>query len=120
MKKLSVILLALAIAAFAVPAMAGEVTMDGEYTVGGFSESNGSDSAMFEHELDLNIDVTSGDVSFHWDVELSEGAFDTDVADNDAAGVYDAFYVKWQATDALATKIGVYAAVSDCRSRSRS
>ena len=124
MKKLSVILLALAIAAFAVPAIAGEVSMDGEYGLGGYAESNGSDVNRFEHWLDLNIEVTSGDVTFHWDVELA----DTDVFDDHGSlglpsgpgyiggdaprGVWDNFWVKWQATDALAFKGGIYG-VSD-------
>ena len=72
MKKLSILLLALAVAAFAVPAFAGDVTMDGEYTFGGESVEVGDGDAIgtFYDELDLNIEVTMGDVLMHWDFEL--------------------------------------------------
>jgi len=121
MKKISVILLALAIAAFAVPAFAGDVSMDGEYTFGGESWSNdvSEDYGLFYDELDLNIDVTSGDVKFHWDVEIAddpwfdksddEGGLNTDdTAPGQDNKLVDGWYVKWQATDAMFVKIGEF------------
>jgi|GEM_PF-5645567 len=121
MKKLTIILLALAMAAVAVPAFAGEVSMDGNYMLRGRADSNSSDNSYFQHELDLNIDVKSGDVKFHWDVELADrDLFDgtgldfnrTDTSGDLPKGVWDGFYVQWQATDAMAFKAGIYG-VSD-------
>ena len=111
MKKISVLLLALAIAAFAVPAMAGDVAMDGEYTFGGESFSE-ADYGTFYDELDLNIEVSHGDVLFHWDFEVvDDPAFDREndegASDNYTKTV-DTMWVKWQATDALTVKIGDY------------
>ena len=119
MKKLSILLLALAIAAFAVPAMAGDVSMSGEYGLGGWAESNGTDSSMMEHWLDLDVQVTEGDVTFSWRVELADtdlftglgiGAHDSPSwpGGDYPKGVFDNFNVKWQASDALAFKGGVY------------
>lgn len=123
MKKLSIILLALVIAAplMAVPAIAGDISADGSYMLRGRADSNSEDNSYFQHELDLNINVTSGDVMFHWDVELA----DTDLFDgtgltynptfpggDSPKGIWDGFYVKWSATDALDFKAGIYG-VSD-------
>jgi hypothetical protein len=124
MKKLSIILLALAIAAtMAVPVvMAGDVSMDGAYMLRGRADDNDGDTNnYFQHELDLNVNVKSGDVTFHWDIELADKdlfdgtglSFDrTDTADDLPKGIWDGFYVKWQATDALAFQAGIYG-VSD-------
>jgi hypothetical protein len=111
MKKLYIVLLALAIAAFAVPAMAGDVAMDGEYTFGGESYSE-ADYGTFYDELDLNIEVSMGDVLFHWDFEVVDDPNFDRGADEGASDNYtktvDTMWVKWQATDALALKIGDY------------
>lgn len=116
MKKLLVVLLALAIAAFAAPVFAGEVSMDGEYTFGGESVGISGDDDVTEatwyDELDLNIEVEMGDVLFHWDVEITEDDY-FDMDDN-AGGwgnpekLVDKYWVKWMVTDALWTKIGEY------------
>jgi hypothetical protein len=129
MKKLYILLLALAIAAFAVPAMAGDISMEGEYTFGGEAwDEDGDDYGTFYDELDLDVEVTMGDVLFHWDIEIvddpnfdradDEGGLNTDNDYNIFATttaleakpnkLVDGFYVKWQATDALAVKIGEY------------
>ena len=121
MKKLSVILLALAIAAFAVPALAGDVAMDGEYTFGGESWSNdvSDDYGLFYDELDLDIEVSMGDVLFHWDVEVTDdpwfdrsddegGLNSDDTAPGQDNKIVDGMWVKWQATDAFSVKFGEY------------
>jgi len=133
MKKLSVILLALAIAAFAVPAFAGDVAMDGEYTFGGERWDNdvSDDYGLFYDELDLDLEVEMGDVLFHWDIEVTddpwfdrsddEGGLNTDndyIIDEEDELPYvlnakddklvDGMWVRWQATDALALKLGEY------------
>jgi hypothetical protein len=122
MKKFSVILLTLVLAACAVPAMAGDVSMDGAYMLRGRADSNGSDASYFQHELDLNVDVKSGDVKFHWDIELADKdlfdgtglSFDRTSTSGDLPkGVWDGFYVQWQATDALAFKAGIYGVSDD-------
>jgi len=122
MKKLSILLLALVMTVCAVPAMAGDVSMDGAYMLRGRADDNDGDkNNYFQHELDLNIDVKSGDVTFHWDVELADkDLFDgtglnfnrTDTTGDLPKGIWDGFYVKWQATDALAFQAGIYG-VSD-------
>jgi len=122
MKKLSIILLALALAAsFAVPVMAGDISADGSYMLRGRHTSNTITQDYFQHELDLNLDVTSGNVKFHWDVELADkDLFDgtglnfnrTDTTGDLPKGIWDGFYVQWQATDMLAFKAGIYG-VSD-------
>jgi len=123
MKKLSIILLALVIAAplMAVPAIAGDISADGSYMLRGRADSNSEDNSYFQHELDLNINVQSGDVQFHWDIELADTdifdgtglTFDNRFAGGDAPkGIWDGFYVKWAATDAMAFKAGIYG-VSD-------
>jgi hypothetical protein len=117
MKKLSILLLALAIAAFAVPAMAGDVAMDGEYTWGGESWTMDSgDYGTFYDELDLNIEVSMGDVLFHWDVEIvddpnwdrsaDEGGLGEDVNSPDKEKLVDTMWVKWMVNDALSVKVG--------------
>jgi len=125
MKKLSITLLALALIATAVPALpalAGDVSMDGTYMLRGRADDNdGDQNNYFQHELDLNVDVKSGAVKFHWDVELADKdifdgtglSFDrTDTSGDLPKGIWDGFYVQYQATDALAFKAGIYG-VSD-------
>jgi hypothetical protein len=111
MKKLSILLLALAIAAFAVPAMAGDVAMDGEYTFGGESYSE-ADYGTFYDELDLNIEVSMDDVLFHWDFEVVDDPNFDRLADEGASDNYtktvDTMWVKWSVNDALSLKIGDY------------
>ena len=113
MKKLSILILALAIAAFAVPAMAdSHVSWGGEYTVGGESTDNSTTEAMYYDELDLDFEIVMDDVTFHWDIELYDDPYFDKQQDEggygDSTKFVDGLWVKWQITDALSTKIGEY------------
>jgi hypothetical protein len=110
MKKFYIIMLALAVAvAMAVPAVAGDFSIKGQYVFDGETgeDSAGNTNAFYDDDLDLDLDIVEGDVSFHWDLELSDDQrFDGEEQEN---ALYDNYYVTYQATDALSVKIGEYA-----------
>jgi hypothetical protein len=109
MKKFYIIMLALVVgAAMAVPAMAGDFSIKGQYVFDGEDRDiAGAESAFYDDDLDLDLDVVMGDVGFHWDLELSDDeSFD---GIGQANALYDNYFVTYQATDALSVKIGEYA-----------
>src|SRR5512138_3025868 len=84
MKKLTILLLALALTALAVPAMAGDVAVTGKYTFDAESYSGQGDNkdAWYDDELKVNVKVTSGAVTFGLDLEVS----DDELFDGDTHG----------------------------------
>jgi len=115
MKKLSILLLALAFAAMlAVPAMAGDLSVDGEYTFGGERWSvdqmtPDEDYGLFYDEFDVNVDLTVGDVTGHWELVLYDDSyFDRSTTDDDLRALVDMTMITWSVNDALSVQFGDY------------
>jgi hypothetical protein len=120
MKKLSIILLALAFAvSFAGSAMAvhvgdegtqeGSLGISGTYKIDGESKDvDGEENAFFDDDLELVVKVNKGAVTAVIDFEISDDAdFAAHTLDNDS--LLDNYYIMYQYNDALSFKIGEYA-----------
>jgi len=107
MKKFSVILIALAfVASMVVPAMAGDFAIKGGYTLDAESRSQGdNESAWYDDDLDVDIDVTQGAVKFHWDIEVSDG-FMAGHVNSATSNLVDGYYVQYAYNDAITVKAG--------------
>jgi hypothetical protein len=121
MKKLSIILLALAFAvSFAGSAMAvhvgdegtteGAVGLSGSYTLD--AEDNTSNSGVqgqqYDDDLEVVLTINQSAVTAVIDLEISDdGTFDGSGASR-PGDVVDNYYVKWDYNDALSFKIGEY------------
>ncbi len=125
MKKLSIILLALALAlVFTVPAMAvhlgddqspdGSIGINGRYQFDGEARDvDGAKSAWFDDDLDVGLVWIKGDVKALVGLEIADtGTWAGSSHDLGSAtgtsNVVDNYYVEWAAMDALKVKIGEY------------
>lgn len=129
MKKLTILLLALALTALAVPAMAGDVAVSGKYTFDAedFSGQGDVKDQWYDDELKVNVKVTSGAVTLGLDLEVSDDEyFDldehgrstvagtstvsyTDADDSPYSDLVDNYYVAWATpVEGLGVKIGEY------------
>lgn len=113
MKKLSVILLALAFtAAMAVPAIAGELSVKGamELDLESRSIDNATDDERFwiDDDTDITFTLKQGDVTFVWRAEVSDGTWEGH-SNAGKANLVDDFHLTWKVNDALSFKAGEYA-----------
>ena len=125
MKKLSIILFALALGlVMTVPAMAihvgdpdspeGELGITGRYQFDGETRDiDGETQAFFDDDLDVAFKWGMGDVVAYVSLEMSDRTFagsNGGSADSSANKVpaVDNYYIQWQAMDALSVKIGEY------------
>jgi len=122
MKKLSIILLALALAlVFTVPAMAihlgddqspeGSIGINGRYQFDGEARDvDGAKSDWFDDDLDIGLVWVQGDVKALVGLEIADtGVFEGSSHVNaDVSNVVDNYYVEWSAMDNLKVKIGEY------------
>ena len=129
MKKLSIIMLALALAlVMAVPAMAihvgspdspdGELGVTGRYQFDGESRDiDGETHAFFDDDLDIAFKWGMGDVVAYVSLEMSDRIFeggnggsrdseDTNDDTNFKVPAVDNYYIEWAAMDTLKLKIG--------------
>lgn len=117
MKKLSIILLALALAlVFTVPAMAihvgdadspeGELGITGRYQFDGEAwDVDGDKIDLFDDDMDISIVLQKGPVKAFLGLEPA----DTNPAEGNAnKNIVDNYYVEWTAMDNLKVKIGEY------------
>ena len=131
MKKLSIIMLALALAlVMAVPAMAihvgspdspdGELGVTGRYQFDGESRDiDGETHAFFDDDLDIAFKWGMGDVVAYVSLEMSDRIFeggnggsrdseDTNDDTNFKVPAVDNYYIEWAVMDNLKLKIGEY------------
>jgi hypothetical protein len=122
MKKLSIILLALALAlVFTVPAMAihlgddqspeGSIGINGRYQIDGEARDvDGAKSDWFDDDLDVGLVWVQGNVKALVGLEIADtGVFEGSSHVNpDVSNVVDNYYVEWSALDNFKVKIGEY------------
>jgi hypothetical protein len=118
MKKLSIILLALAITlVYTVSAMAihigdirdpqGAIGINGQYVLDGEKvDYDGAEAAWYDNDVDVNFVWTMGDVTVKWRAELddTEGL----QGDKNNKGIVDDLWVSYKLNDALTFKFGEY------------
>jgi len=122
MKRLSIIMLALALAlVMSVPAMAihlgddqspeGSIGFTGRYQMDGeIQDVDGAKSDFFDDDLDLSITLVQGDIKALIGLEIAdtnpwEGSGHVSAG---VTNVVDNYYVEWSAMDNLKVKIGEY------------
>lgn len=119
MKKLSMILLALALVlAYTVPAMAihigddrdpavGSLGINGQYVLDGEKvDYDGDEAAWYDNDVDVNFTWKLGDITVRWRAELddTEGL----QGDKNPAGIVDDLWMTYKLSDALTLKIGEF------------
>ena len=125
MKKLSIILLALALAlVFTVPAMAihigdddspeGSLGITGRYQFDGEARDvDGAKSDFYDDDLDISWIMIKGDVKALIGLEIADtnpwyGTDSSEAGGNTRGQIVDNYYVEWTAMDNLKLKIGEY------------
>ena len=113
MKKLTVILLALAFtAALAVPAMSGELSVKGamELDLESRSIDDAYDTTRYwiDDDTDITFTLKHGDVTFVWRAEVSDGTWQGH-SNSYKTNIVDDFHLTWKVNDAMSFKAGEYA-----------
>jgi hypothetical protein len=125
MKKLSIIMLALALAlVMSVPAMAihvgdddspeGSLGLSGRYQFDGEARDvDGAKTDFYDDDLDLSFTMIKGDVKAFVGMEISDmnpvqGSLSGEGAPGQRGQLIDNYYVEWSAMDNLKVKIGEY------------
>ena len=115
MKKLSIIMLALAFAIVSAgAAFAGDVSMTGKYVFDGEdrSDNTGAEGAWYDDDLDITLKITEGNVTAGLALEISDDeTFDGGDINNSTGGgtsFVNDYYVMYQAMDNLSLKFGQY------------
>jgi hypothetical protein len=125
MKKLSITLLALALAlVFTVPAMAihlgntespeGSLGINGKYQFDGeVNDVDGTTTDYFDDDLDIGLVWVKGDIRALVGLEISdmnpwEGSASSETTRSQRSQIVDNYYVEWSAMDNLKLKIGEY------------
>jgi hypothetical protein len=118
MKKLSIILLALALSlVYTVSAMAihigdirdpqGALGINGQYVLDGEKvDYDGDEAAWYDNDVDVNFTWNMGDVTVRWRAELDDTEGLQGAKNN--SGIIDDLWVMYKANDALSFKFGEY------------